>query len=296
MKIPFKIISSKEKREIIKNYLEDKNSYLVPGVYNTIAAIIAEKIGFKVLHVGGASISLSRGLPDLALIKPEELATEYNRISSMTNLPIIADGESGFENVAKTVKILEKSGVAGIHIEDQVYLKKCGHLPGKKLVSIEKMVKRIKIALKSRKDKNFLIIARTDARNVFGFEETLKRAKAYSNAGADVIFPEALFSKEEFKIFKEEIDKPLLANMTEFGLTPYIKFKEFEKIGYKFVIFPVTAMRATIKTLEEVYKELKNKGTQKYLIEKGKLKDRKKIQELIRYDEWEKLLRNSLRS
>lgn len=285
---PFKIKNAKEKREILRNYLENNESFLVPGVYNAAIALIAENLKFKVLHIGGASISLSFGLPDFGLLSAEKLAYEYEKISSITNLPTIVDGESGFYDISKTIKVIEKSGASAIHIEDQEYFKKCGHLPNKKLIDTEKMVKKIKLALKSRKDKNFIIIARTDARNIYGFEETLKRAKEYEKAGAEVIFPEALFSFEEFKIFSEEIEVPLLANMTEFGLTPYIQFKKFKKLGYKFVIFPVSAMRISLKSVEKLFRELKNRGTQKRLIKE--MKSREEIQKIVKHKIWEKYL------
>lgn len=208
-------------------------------------------------------------MPDLGFLTLDEMATHTRWISRITTLPLIVDVDTGYGeilNVMRTVRIMEESGAAGIQIEDQILPKKCGHLSGKQLISAEDMIKKIKAAVKARTDPDFIIIARTDARGVSGLEDAITRAKLYAKAGADIIFPEALQSREEFKIFAEEIDTPLLANMTEFGKTPYITVKEFEKIGYKIVIFPVTIFRITLKAIYRALKEILEKGTQKYLL------------------------------
>ena len=267
-------------RELIKN----KEILIAPGVFNPITALLCKKMGFEILYFSGASFSGSLALPDLGMITLTEVVEEVKKITSIVNLPLIVDADTGFGetiNVYRTVKELEKAGASAIQIEDQVMPKKCGHLEGKILVKEEDMVKKIRMAIEARKSEDFLIIARTDARTVEGLERAIERAKIYVEAGADMIFPEALESLEEFKEFGKNIKVPLVANMTEFGKTPYITIEEFKEAGYKIVLFPVTLLRVSLYAMKEVLKEIKEKGTQKYFLDK--MMSRKEFYDLIDY-------------
>jgi methylisocitrate lyase len=267
-------------RELIKN----REILIAPGVFNPITALLCKKMGFEVLYFSGASFSGSLALPDLGMITLTEVVEEVKKITSIVNLPLIVDANTGFGetiNVYRTVKELERAGASAIQIEDQVMPKKCGHLEGKILVKEEDMVKKIRMAIEARKSEDFLIIARTDARTVEGLERAIERAKIYVEAGADMIFPEALESLEEFKEFGKNIKVPLVANMTEFGKTPYITIEEFKEAGYKIVLFPVTLLRVSLYAMKEVLKEIKEKGTQKYFLDK--MMSRKEFYDLIDY-------------
>ncbi len=294
IELPFSLPSSSEKNKTLRDLLNKDEITIIPGIYNTAVAQLAQNLGFKVVYIGGASTTLSMGIPDLGIIKMGEMAYEVEKVSKMISLPVICDVDVGYGDVAKTIEAFEKAGVSGIHIEDQEDFKKCGHLSNKKIVPIEEMVKKIKIAVETRKDNNFVIITRTDARDVTDIEDAIQRANAYVEAGADMIFPEALKTKEEFEHVAKKIKVPLLANMTEYGKTPYMTAEEFEKMGYRFVIFPVTTLRTSLKTAEDVLIELKNKGTQRNLVDDGKVKTRKELQELIRYSEWEDMINKKL--
>lgn len=262
---------------------------VLPGAFNGISAKLVEKAGFKALYISGAGLANGvAALPDIGLLTMTEVQTQASYIINAVNIPCIVDGDTGFGeavNVMRMIKGLESIGTAGVHIEDQELPKKCGHLSGKRLVSAQAMAEKIVSAVEARKDPDFLIIARTDAREVEGLKEAIKRANIYIEAGADVIFPEALESKEEFVLFKKEVNAPLLANMTEFGKTPYITVKEFEDIGYNMVIFPLTAFRVMLKTVKEVLEKLKAEGTQKGLSEE--MLTRKELYELIGYNDYE---------
>lgn len=272
----------------LKKLIEDNEILVAPGVFNPISAMIAEKVGFKSIYLSGAALTGSLGLPDLGLITLDELVYFVNEICSKVDIPLIVDADTGFGevlNVARSVRMLEKAGAAALQIEDQVLPKKCGHLSGKILVSLDDMVRKIKYAVEARR--NLLIVARTDARSVEGIDKALERARTYEKAGADIIFPEALLSEDEFKEFSKKISVPLLANMTEFGKTPYYTVDQFKNWGYKIVIFPATSFRGAVKTMEKVYKEIWEKGTQKYILDI--LSTRNRIYELIEYWKYENL-------
>ncbi len=280
----------KEMRVSMRELLEDTETYAVPGVFNPFSALLVEKIGFKAAYLSGAALTGSLAMPDLGLITMSELVFFTKLITRVINIPLIVDADTGFGealNVMRTVRELEEAGASAIQIEDQEMPKKCGHLTGKRLISAHDMVKKIRAAVEARRSKDFIIIARTDARGVIGLEEAINRAKLYVQAGADVIFPEALKDKEEFKIFSENINVPLLANMTEFGKTPYITVKEFKSLGYKFVIFPVTTFRAASKTIIEVLNHLKKFGSQKDILDK--LMTRQEFYDLIGYKDYENI-------
>jgi len=242
---------------------------VIPGVFNPFTAILAKKVGFKAVYLSGGALTSSYGLPDIGLITLDEVAEMVRRIKEVVDIPIIVDADTGFGeaiNVYRTVKVLEKAGADAIQIEDQRMPKKCGHLEGKEVVEPLEMVQKIKAALKARKDT--LIIARVDSRGVINLDDAIERAKIYLEAGADVIFPEALTSKDEFAKFAREVKAPLLANMTEFGKTPYIKAQEFKEMGYKYVIFPVTLFRVAAKAMKEALEVLLNEGSQINLLDK----------------------------
>ncbi|MBI3397744.1 MAG: methylisocitrate lyase [Deltaproteobacteria bacterium] len=267
--------------------LLQKGAILMPGAFNAASALLIEKCGFKAVYMSGAGISNSAGLPDIGILTRDAVVQQAEYIANAVNIPVIADANTGFGGhleVKKTVQAFEKVGVAGIQIEDQkTAAKRCGHLSGKEVISAKQMVEKIKAACGTRKNKDFLIIARTDARSVKGLDDAIERAKMYLDAGADVIFPEALESKNEFQKFANRIDAPLMANMTEFGKTPYITAKEFEAIGYSIVIFPMTTFRVGMKAMEDALFELKKKGTQKGLL--NTMQTREELYKLIGYDE-----------
>ncbi|MBB5253804.1 methylisocitrate lyase [Sulfurisphaera ohwakuensis] len=268
--------------------LRKSDFLIIPGVFNPFTALLAEKVGFKAVYLSGGALTSSYGLPDLGIITLDEVAEMVRRIREVTDIPIIVDADTGFGeviNVYRAVKVLEKAGANAIQIEDQVLPKKCGHLEGKEVVSPKDMVAKIKSALKARKD--MLIIARTDARAVNGLEDAIERANMYLEAGADIIFPEALESKEEFAKFAKEVKAPLLANMTEFGKTPLITANEFKEMGYKYVIFPVTIFRVAAKAMKEALEVLLKEGSQKSLMDK--MMTRKEQYEIINYYFYENL-------
>lgn len=275
-----------EKKETLRELLEKEPILPVPGVFNPLSAVIAQKVGFKAVYLSGAAFSASLALPDLGLFTLSELSWMTRYIFRATGMPIIVDVDTGFGeilNVTRTVKEMEETGAAAIQIEDQELPKKCGHLKGKKLIPAEEMVKKLLAARSARK--KLLIIARTDARSVYGMDEAIRRAKLYEQTGADIIFPESLESEIEFGGFAREMKVPLLANMTEFGKTPYIKVSRFQELGYKIVIFPVTALRASSKIIEEVFRTIHAQGTQVPFLER--LQTRKELYKLIQYYKYE---------
>ncbi|QKR00076.1 methylisocitrate lyase [Metallosphaera tengchongensis] len=268
--------------------LPGKEFTIVPGVFNPFSALLAERVGFKAVYLSGGALTSSLGLPDIGIIDMYELADMVRRIREVTQIPMIVDADTGFGealNVYRTVSVLEKAGADAIQIEDQRMPKKCGHLEGKEVVPHDEMISKIKAAVRARKEAR--IIARTDSRAVFGLRDAIERAKAYLDAGADIIFPEALTSKDEFREFAKEVKAPLLANMTEFGKTPLISAREFQEMGYVYVIFPVTIFRVAAKAMEDALKVLKEEGTQRNLMEK--MMTRKEQYEVIHYDYYEKL-------
>ncbi len=271
------------------------NKFLsVPGVYNPFSALLAGRKGFKAVYLSGGGLTASMGLPDLGVITLTELAGMVRSIHEIIDIPIIVDADTGFGetlSVYRTVKLLEEAGASAIQIEDQVSPKRCGHLNGKEVVSKDNMVEKIRAASAARKDS--LIIARTDARAVTGMDDALERAKTYVKEGADIVFPEALTDREEFRYFAENTDFPLLANMTEFGKTPFIKASEFQEMGYRFVIFPVTLFRIAAKAMDDALEALKVQGTQEGII--NNMMTRKEQYEVINYDFYQDFDKNIAR-
>jgi methylisocitrate lyase len=274
--------------------LIDRQTVVLPGAFNALTAIQIERAGFSAVYISGAGLSAARGLPDLGLLSMTEVLSDSVTIANAVSIPALADVDTGFGpaiTVMRTVREFEQAGIAGIQLEDQENPKKCGHLAGKRLVPSREMVGKILAATEARRDKDFLIVARTDARGVNGLEAAVHRARAYVDAGADVIFPEALESAEELRTFARQLAKqgakvPLVANMTEFGKTPYLSVSEFEDLGYRLVLFPVTALRVTTKAIEQMLLELMNHGSQRDLLEQ--MHSRQRLYELLRYEEYER--------
>lgn len=270
---------------------------MVPGVFNALTAILAEKMGFKAVYVSGAAVTASLGLPDLGIITMDEMVKIVSYICDSVDIPVIVDIDTGYGevlNVVRAVREFEKIGVAAVQIEDQVLPKKCGHLSGKQLIPPFEMARKIKAIVETRRDPDFVVIARTDARGVTSFDDAVERAKIYLEAGADVIFPEALESEEEFAEFASKIRAPLLANMTEFGKSPLIEAWKLEKMGYKFVIYPVTLLRVAMHSMKKALSILREKGTQRELL--PEMLTRKELYELIGYHEYEEFDREMFKN
>jgi methylisocitrate lyase len=263
-----------------------KGAITMPGVPNAAMARQVEQVGFDAVYVSGAGMAnATAGMPDIGLLTLTEVAQLAGYIAKAVKIPAIVDADTGFggsENVARTIHELERARLAGCHIEDQEFPKRCGHLAGKSIIDLEEMVERIKAAVAARHDPDFMIVARTDARAVEDFDRTVDRAQNYLAAGADAIFPEALQSAEEFRDFANEIDLPLLANMTEFGKSPLLSFEELSDFGYRMVIFPMSAFRVAMKASEEFLRALKKSGAQSDWLEK--MQTREELYELLDYD------------
>jgi methylisocitrate lyase len=260
----------------------------IPGAHDAMAALVAKQAGFSALYLSGAAYTASCGLPDLGVITSAEVAQRAKELVRATDLPILVDIDTGFGgvlNVARTAREMWEANVAAVQLEDQQLPKKCGHLNGKKLVSTEEMVQKIRAIKKVAP--SLVIVARTDARSVESLESAIERAKAYVEAGADAIFPEALQSEEEFRLFSQAISVPLLANMTEFGKTPYYTANEFADMGYQMVIYPVTSLRVAAKAYERIFQLIKEQGTQKEGLDD--MQTRSELYSTISYYEFEGL-------
>lgn len=260
----------------------------IVGSHDGMAARIAKQAGFGALYLSGAAYTASRGLPDLGLIYSGEVAERARELVRASGLPLLVDidtGYGGILNVARTAKEMVEAKVAAVQIEDQDMPKKCGHLSGKKLISTEEMCQKIR-TLKAVSP-TLYILARTDAKGVEGMAEAIARAKHYLAAGADAIFPEALESEEDFQHFRKEVDAPLLANMTEFGRTPYYTAAQFESWGFRMVLYPVTSLRVAAKAYERVFEEIRQQGTQ--IGSLGDMQTRSELYKAIRYEDYEAL-------
>ena len=276
------------KVEGLRKLVTAGRTVLAPGVFSPAVAKLAEKVGFKALYFSGAGFSNLMGLPDLGVTTLTEVAKATHDITALVGLPMIVDADTGFGealNVARAVREMKAAGAAAIQIEDQVMPKRCGHLEGKELVETEEMVKKV-ISAKDAGGKDILVVARTDARSVEGVDSAIQRALSYSRAGADMIFPEALEGRGEFAEFRRKLELPLIANMTEFGKTPYMNAREFDELGYNMVIFPVTAFRAMMKSVERTLKIIMKDGTQRGTLDD--LMTRDEFYKLIDYYEYER--------
>ena len=271
------------------------NFLIIPGAHDAISALLAKKAGFKALYLSGGALSSSLGMPDIGIITMDELVNRTKQIVSVSNLPVIVDCDTGYGevvNVIRLVREIESVGAAGIQIEDQILPKKCGHLNGKQIISKQEMMAKIQAA--SETSNNVKIIARTDSVQTEGIDSAIERAKDYVHAGADIIFPEALTSKEDFKKFSKNIDVPILANMTEFGVTPDINVKDLESSGVNMAIWPVSSLRVTLKSIEKFYNKLiKEKSSQSSINE---MFTRSELYELLNYNAYEELDENIIKT
>jgi methylisocitrate lyase len=270
----------------LRDALEAPEILVAPGAYDALSARAIQDNGFDAVYVtGGGSVNAQFGLPDTGLVTQTEMADIVGRICDAVDVPVFSDADTGYgneEGTARTVRLFEKAGAAGLHIEDQVPEKRCGHLADKGLIPAEEMCMKIAAAVEARTDPDFVIIARTDAIGPEGYDAGLQRTHDYAQAGADVIFIEALTSREEFERYaKEAPDAPLLANMTEFGRTPLISAEEFEDMGYAAVIFPVSTLRIALKAVDDFLRHLKAQGTQSEVLDR--MRTRQELYDLLDY-------------
>ena len=277
----------KEKRKDFIKKIKTGNILRVPGAYNPLTAKLIEEIGYDAVYVSGGVMSNDLGYPDIGLTTLNDVSNRSKQIARVTNLPTIVDIDTGFKNCIKTIQTFEKNGITAVHIEDQIDQKRCGHLDNKELISQKKMVKKIKDCVKARKDKNFKIIARSDAKSVEGMDKMLDRCKAYIDAGAEIIFPEALANEKEFEIVRKSLDSYLLANMTEFGKSKILDYKVLENLGFNIVIYPVTTQRLAMKSVEDGLRAIFADGHQNNLI--GKMQTRKRLYDLVEYEKYNSL-------
>ncbi len=283
----FSSLSTPEKRVRLRQHLDQGVLVRAPGAFSPLVAMEIERQGFEAVYVSGAVLAADLGLPDIGLTTLTEVANRAEQIARVTELPTIVDCDTGFGepmSVARTVRLMEDRGVAGLHLEDQVNPKRCGHLDGKTVVAADEMVRRIKAAVDARRDPNTLVIARTDARAVAGLADAIERANLYLEAGADMIFAEALGDAEEWRTASEAIGGQLLANMTEFGKSDLLSAAELHELGASIVIYPVTALRIAMKSVGDALQEIGRAGTQRAII--GKMQTRQELYDLIRYEEY----------
>ena len=279
--------NSEEKRKNLNNKLKSNKILRVPGAYNPLTAKIIEEIGYDAVYVSGGVMANDLGYPDIGLTTLKDVSYRSNQIARVTNLPTIVDVDTGFKSCEETIKTFEKFGIAAVHIEDQIEQKRCGHLDNKELISKEEMINKIKKCVNARTDKNFKIIARSDAKDVEGIDKMIDRCKSYVEAGAEIIFPEALKDEKEFEIVRKSLKCYLLANMTEFGKSKILNYKELENLGYNIVIYPVTSQRLAIKSVEEGLRAIFEDGHQNNIIDK--MQTRKRLYDLVEYEKYNTL-------
>ena len=277
-------VTASEKRKAFRSGLGSGRMLRFPGAFSPLVALAIADRGFDGVYVSGAVLSADLGLPDIGLTTLSEVAGRGGRIAGVTSLPALIDADTGFgepANVARTIETMEEAGLAGMHIEDQVNPKRCGHLDHKQLVSRSDMLQRIRAAEMGRRDPDFVICARTDARGVEVLDAAIERAKSYVDAGADMIFPEALETVAEFEEFRSAIEVPLLANMTEFGKSQLLSVETLESVGFNLVIWPVTLLRLAMGIVEESLDVLARTGTQETLVDR--MQTRSRLYELVDY-------------
>ena len=282
--------NSEEKRKNLNDKLKSNKILRVPGAYNPLTAKIIEEIGYEAVYVSGGVMANDLGYPDIGLTTLKDVSYRSNQIARVTNLPTIVDVDTGFKSCEETIKTFEKFGIAAVHIEDQIEQKRCGHLDNKELISKEEMINKIKKCVNARTDKNFKIIARSDARDVEGIDKMIDRCKSYVEAGAEIIFPEALKDEKEFEIVRKSLKCYLLANMTEFGKSKILNYKELENLGYNIVIYPVTTQRLATKSVEEGLRAIFEDGHQNNIIDK--MQTRKRLYDLVEYEKYNALDEN----
>lgn len=278
-----------QKRLDFKAMLADGKLHQFPGAFNPLCAQLIERKGFDGVYISGAVISADLCLPDIAIATLDEFVTRGRQISRVTDLPAIIDIDTGFGepmSAARSVRLMEEAGLAGCHIEDQVMPKRCGHLDGKEIVKTQTMVQRVRAAADAKIDENFCLIARSDARAIEGLDKAIDRMKAYVDAGADMIFPEAMKSEKEFEAVRAAIDVPILANMTEFGKSRLLNKTELEDLGFNLVIYPVTTLRLAMGEVSRGLDAILRDGDQNQILDK--MQHRKDLYDLLRYEEYNK--------
>ena len=276
-----------QKRIDFVNKLKSKKIIRAPGAYNPLTAKLIQEIGYDAVYVSGGVMANDLGFPDIGLTTIEDVSTRSYLISRVTDLPTIVDIDTGFKSCKETIETFEEFGLTAVHLEDQIERKRCGHLDNKELISKDEMVKKIKDCVSARKDKNFKIIARSDAKSVEGLDKMIDRCKAYIDAGAEIIFPEALTDEKDFEKVRKELSCYLLANMTEFGKTKLLNYKELENLGYNIVIYPVTTQRLAMKNVEDGLRDIYVNGHQNNIIDK--MQTRKRLYELVEYEKYNSL-------
>ncbi|TWV56418.1 methylisocitrate lyase [Streptomyces misionensis] len=276
-----------ERRRALREQLASGRLLRMPGAINPLSARLIQDTGFDAVYLSGAVLAADLGLPDIGLTTSAEIAARAQQTTRVTDLPVLVDADTGFGepmNAARTVQLMEDAGLAGLHLEDQVNPKRCGHLDGKTITSREEMVRRLRGAVDARRDPDFLLMARTDARGVEGLDAAIDRAKAYVDAGADAIFPEALADEAEYEAFRQAVDVPLLANLTEFGKTPLLNTRTLENLGYNIALYPVTLLRIAMGAVEEGLRTIAAEGTQESLL--PRMQTRCRLYELLGYEEY----------
>ena len=272
---------AEQKRIDFDNKLKSKKILRIPGAYNPLTAKLIEEIGYDGVYVSGGVMSNDLGYPDIGLTTLNDVSKRLEQIARVTNLPTIVDIDTGFKSCKETIETFEEFGITGVHIEDQIERKRCGHLDNKELISTDAMVKKIKECVATKKDQNFKIIARSDAKSVEGIDKMIERCKAYIDAGAEIIFPEALQDEKDFEKVRKKLSGYLLANMTEFGKSKLFNYKELENFGYNIVIYPVTAQRLAMKNVEDGLRDIYANGHQNNIIDK--MQTRERLYELVDY-------------
>lgn len=264
---------------------------VMPGAFNAATAQLVERVGFPAVYVSGAGLAnATAGVPDIGLLTLTEIAQLAGYIANAVRIPALGDADTGFggpQNVARAVREFERAGLAGLHLEDQAFPKRCGHLAGKTLVSPEEMARKILAAVRARRDKDFLIVARTDARTVEDWDSAVRRARSYLDAGADAIFPEALETAGEFRAFAKKVRAPLVANLTEFGRGPLLSVRQLASMGYRIVLFPLTAFRVSMRAAEDCLREVQRRGTQRPWL--NRMQTRQELYELLGYEPGQQL-------
>jgi methylisocitrate lyase len=273
----------------LRKAIEANKPLQLVGAVNAYSALLAEKAGHQAIYLSGGGVAASSlGIPDLGITTLNDVVVDVERITNVTELPLLVDADVGWGgafNISRMTKTMIKAGAAGIHIEDQVAQKRCGHRPNKEIVSLSEMLDRVKSVVDARTDENFFVMARTDAIAVEGIESAIERAKFCIEEGADAIFPEAVTNLDDYKRFREAVNTPILANITEFGASPYLSCSELAAAGVDIVLYPLTAFRAMSKAAEGVYSEIKDKGTQEGILDK--LQTRDELYEVLDYHSFE---------
>ncbi|MEU3027912.1 methylisocitrate lyase [Streptomyces incarnatus] len=276
-----------DRRRALRQRIAQDRLLMMPGALNPLSARLIQDTGFEAAYLSGAVLAADLGLPDIGLTTSTEIAARAQQTTRATDLPVLIDADTGFGepmNAARTVQLMEDAGLAGLHLEDQVDPKRCGHLDGKSVVAREEMTRRIRAAVDARRDPDFLLMARTDARTIEGLDAAIDRAKAYVDAGADAIFPEALADEREFEAFRAAVDVPLLANMTEFGKSRLLDARTLENLGYDIALYPVTLLRLAMGVVEDGLRTLAAEGTQESLL--PRMQTRSRLYELLGYADY----------